>query len=112
MSKPESDWRARLRPAAEKIFAELRAESFTHAEIEAIAGAIEQEAARHIRADLFRRWREARGVTVLKAAQEFSLAVEDVQAVEAGTLNVGPEAFRAIRKALRRIRADLEETDG
>lgn len=111
MKKTESSWRARLRPAAEKIFAELRAESFTHGEIEAIAGALEQESARHIRAGLMSRWRKARGLNVLEAARELRLTAEDIAAIEDGTLNLGPDAFRPVRQAMRRIRSELRIDD-
>jgi hypothetical protein len=57
-------------------------------------------------------WRTVGKLTVEAAASELGLAVEDVLAIEAGTLNAGPDAMRLIRPALRRVRQERVEKQG
>lgn len=53
-------------------------------------------------------WRARGEMTVEAAARELGLAVEDVEAIEAGTFSAGPEVMRLVRPALRRVRGELD----
>lgn len=68
---------------------------------------IEREHARAAWGTDLRAWRGRGEKTVADAARELGLAVEDVEAIEAGTFSAGPEAMRLVRPALRRVRGDL-----
>jgi len=57
-----------------------------------------------------RAWRERGGMTVEAAARELGLAVEDVEAIEAGNFSAGPEVMRLVRPAIRRVRGELGES--
>ncbi len=72
-----------------------------------ILTALEREQALHKWGTDLIEWRDQKGLTMVQAAGELGLAVEDVDAIERGELCAGPDAMRLIRPALQRVRVEL-----
>ena len=97
---------ADLLQAGQELFAGLCGEFGPQRAVHVLTG-IEREHTRASWGADLRAWRKRGEMTVEAAARELGLAVEDVEAIEAGNFSAGPEVMRLVRPALRRVKSEL-----
>lgn len=117
IEQTELDWRKRhgcvgncsgvfLLASAGQLFKSLCAEFGAQRAVHILTGIEREHSRSRWSADLLT-WRKRGELTAEAAARALGLAVEDIEAIEAGTFSAGPEVMRLVRPALWRVRDEL-----